>query len=44
MAGLTLAAKTKTEDEMIKLVLEHHPQFDKATATEIVKAAKKGTS
>jgi hypothetical protein len=39
MMGLTHAAATRTEDEMKKLVLEHHPQFDEATATDIAKAA-----
>lgn len=39
MMGLTHAAATRTEDEMIKLVLEHHPQFDLETATDIAKTA-----
>jgi hypothetical protein len=39
MMGLIHAAASRTEDEMIKLVLEHHPQFDVATATDIAKTA-----
>lgn len=39
MMGLTHAAATRTEDEMIKLVLKNHPQFDEATAADIAKTA-----